>query len=43
MHPYTVGLVHSIPSLSEDRGVVPIDGSPPDPSAPPADDRDMAE
>ncbi|MCB1497581.1 MAG: ABC transporter ATP-binding protein [Bauldia sp.] len=30
MHPYTVGLVHSIPSLSEDRGVVPIDGSPPD-------------
>ena len=29
-HPYTVGLVHSIPSLSDDGPVVPIEGSAPD-------------
>jgi oligopeptide/dipeptide ABC transporter ATP-binding protein len=31
-HPYTVGLLHSLPRLDQDRGteLVPIEGSPPD-------------
>ncbi len=37
MHPYTVGLLESIPSIVQDRNVslIPIPGSPPDMSNPP--------
>ena len=37
MHPYTIGLLESIPSIVQDRSIslVPIPGSPPDMSNPP--------
>ena len=37
-HPYTIGLLHSLPRLDEERGseLIPIEGSPPDQLAPPA-------
>jgi oligopeptide/dipeptide ABC transporter ATP-binding protein len=33
-HPYTVGLLRSIPGAERGRGLVPIPGAPPDPAAP---------
>jgi oligopeptide/dipeptide ABC transporter ATP-binding protein len=32
-HPYTIGLIASVPSLDRDRALAPIPGSPPDPVA----------
>jgi oligopeptide/dipeptide ABC transporter ATP-binding protein len=37
-HPYTIGLLHSLPRLDEERAseLIPIEGSPPDQLTPPA-------